>query len=360
MPVAKWVYNRPLDCCDETELRVAKLLARLPDEWIIRWGYYYAKDREGDFLILGPHGGLLVLEVKGGQIRKLGSTGCWDGEDTGPPRVALCAEWSAVLDLMKAVARGRHYPFVAKALGLPDVVLPAGETAYKTIDRQLILDANDLGSFQAAWQRLFQGHGQKVGAESREVFLQAYGQDVTPKSIQHFITETDRLLLRHAVQEFELLDMLRNNRHLLVQGGPGTGKTWLALEQAYRLAEADKGSEVLLLCYNRALARTLGELVSKRKTRRGRITVQSWETLARELFGWAKIRWKEPEDPEKRRRYFTEIVPGTMLKIVPGNGGFCRASEPWWLTKARTTTRRLPVRMPPVMAPAGGTFIGSC
>ena len=35
--MAKWVYNRPLDCCDETELRVAKLLARLPDEWIRGW-----------------------------------------------------------------------------------------------------------------------------------------------------------------------------------------------------------------------------------------------------------------------------------------------------------------------------------
>jgi AAA domain/Nuclease-related domain len=314
--VAKWVYNRPLDCCDETELRVAKFLARLADDWTVCWGFFYDTDREGDFIILGPYGGLLVLEVKGGQIRKLGSTGCWDGEARDHPVSQLCAEWSAVLDQMKAVARGRHYPFVAKALGLPDVVLPAGDTAYKTIDRRLILDANDLGSFQAAWQRLFQGHGQKVGAESREVFLQAYGQDVTPKSIQHFITETDRLLLRHAVQEFELLDMLRDNRHLLVQGGPGTGKTWLALEQAYRLAEADKGSEVLLLCYNRALARTLGELVSKRKTRRGRITVQSWETLARELFGWAKIRWKEPEDPGERQGYFTETVPATMLKIV--------------------------------------------
>ena len=175
---------------------------------------------------------------------------------------------------------------------------------------------NDLGNFQNSWSRLFQGHAQRVGSESREVFLQAYGQDVTPKAVQHFITETDRLLLRHAVQEFELLDMLRDNRHLLVQGGPSTGKTWLALEQAYRLAETGQGSEVLLLCYNRALARTLGELVSKRKARRGRIAVQSWETLARELFGWAKIPWKEPEDSEARRRYFTEVVPDTMLKIA--------------------------------------------
>jgi len=314
--MAKWVYNRPLDCCDETELRVAKLLARLPDEWVVRWGYYYEKDREGDFLILGPHGGLLVLEVKGGQIRRLGSTGCWEGEARDHPVAQLCAEWRAVIDQLNAVARGRNYPFVAKALGLPDVLLPAGATAYKTIDRQLILDGNDLADLQKSWLRLFQGHNQKVGAPSREVFLEAYGQDVTPRSIQHFISETDRILLRHASQEFELLEMLRDNRQILVQGGPGTGKTWLAFEQSYRLAEAGKGSQVLLLCYNLALARTLNEMVSKRKARRGQITVRSWETLGKELFDWARTPWKEPSDNEERRRYFTETVPATMLRIV--------------------------------------------
>ena len=191
--MAKWVYNRPLDCCDETELRVAKLLARLPDEWIVRWGYYYERDREGDFLILGPHGGLLVIEVKGGQIRRLGSTGCWEGEARDHPVAQLCAEWRAVIDQLNAVARGRNYPFVAKALGLPDVLLPAGATAYKTIDLQLILDGNDLADLPKSWLRLFHGHNQKVGAPSREVFLEAYGQDVTPRSIQHFISETDRI-----------------------------------------------------------------------------------------------------------------------------------------------------------------------
>jgi hypothetical protein len=115
--VAKWVYNRPLDCCDETELRVAKLLARLPDEWIIRWGYYYAKDREGDFLILGPRGGLLVLEVKGGQIRKLGSTGCWDGEARDHPVAQFTPEWHAAIRQMDAVPRGWSSPFAAKSPG---------------------------------------------------------------------------------------------------------------------------------------------------------------------------------------------------------------------------------------------------
>ena len=31
---------------------VAKWLARLGDEWVIRWGFYYETDREGDFIVL--------------------------------------------------------------------------------------------------------------------------------------------------------------------------------------------------------------------------------------------------------------------------------------------------------------------
>ena len=73
--MAKWIYERPADRCNATELAVAKRLAQLGDEWIIRWGFYYETDREGDFIILGPIGGVLVLEVKGGDLRKLSTIG---------------------------------------------------------------------------------------------------------------------------------------------------------------------------------------------------------------------------------------------------------------------------------------------
>src|SRR5690606_34204326 len=39
---------------------------------------------------------------------------------------------------------------------------------------------------------------------------------------------------------------------ILVTGGPGTGKTWLALEHARQ--ETLRGAKVALLCYNRGLA----------------------------------------------------------------------------------------------------------
>lgn len=320
--MARWIYNRPWDCCNEAELEVAKQLARLPEDWIVRWGFYYRGDREGDFLIIGPIGGALVLEVKGGPIRKLGTTGRWDGPEKDHPVAQLCAEWSAVVDRLKAVSQNRLPPFVAKALCLPQFALSPGSNAYKGIDRQLILDQNDLEDFETAWRRLFVGHLTKVLKESREVFSEAYGYEVTPKAIRHFITETDRILLRHATAEFELLDMLHENRQLLVQGGPGTGKTWLAFEQAYRLAERDAGRHVLLLCYNLALARTLEAMVAGRKPRCGQITVRSWQMLAEELYQSSRLKWREPDGYEDERRFFAEEVPSRMREIVGGRK-FC-------------------------------------
>ena len=49
------------------------------------------------------------------------------------------------------------------------------------------------------------------------------------------------------------LDKLRYHSRLRVIGGAGTGKTWLALEQARRLGRA--GERVALVCYSRGLAR---------------------------------------------------------------------------------------------------------
>jgi hypothetical protein len=67
--MARWIHNRPPDKCDPTEIRFAQKLDRLlSDRWVVRWGYWYEDDagvlREGDFLVLGPHGGLALLEVK--------------------------------------------------------------------------------------------------------------------------------------------------------------------------------------------------------------------------------------------------------------------------------------------------------
>ena len=82
--MANWIIHRPHAHCHAAEIRVAEYLRDLDDQWTVIWGYYYrddqGNDREGDFLVLGPAGGLLVLEVKSSIPRWFHSTGQWEGE----------------------------------------------------------------------------------------------------------------------------------------------------------------------------------------------------------------------------------------------------------------------------------------
>ena len=312
--MARWIYQRPVDRCNPTELAVAKRLARLDDQWVIRWGFYYEKDREGDFVILGPTGGVLVLEVKGGDLRKLSTIGRWEGPSGDHPLTQLLAEWRAVIDALRESASGGDVPFVAKALCVPDVDVDPKVASHKEIDRSLIVDRDDLASFETTWRRLFADRCYTVSKRERKVFLDSLAKEISPKAIGHFISETDRIILRHTTAEYHVLDMLRGNRQLVVQGGPGSGKTWLALEQAFRFA--NDGLQVLFLCYNVALAQQLSVLVSKRKVQKGKVIVRSWESLSRELLDAAGVGWDNPIGPAEREVYFGDVVPGLMREIV--------------------------------------------
>ena len=122
----RWILNRPEEHAHPSELRVARALQSLGPEWLVRWGYYYKDNRghlrEGDFLVLGPRGGLLVLEVKGGDIRSFPFTGDWHNDilsNGDHPLHQLLQEWAAVRrDLTGA---GLYCQF---ALCLPDLTIP--------------------------------------------------------------------------------------------------------------------------------------------------------------------------------------------------------------------------------------------
>jgi hypothetical protein len=312
--MARWFYQRPLNRCNSTELIVAKRLALLSDQWVIRWGFFYDTDREGDFLILGPTGGVLVLEVKGGELRKLSSTGRWEGPDRDHPIKQLLAEWDAVIARLQHGSDNGPIPFIAKALCLADLTVDSKNPYYRDINRTLIVDRGDLADFEKTWDRLFAGRNQTVSEKEQALFLGCYANGIAPQEIKHFISETDRILLRQTTAEYQILDMLRDNQQLVVKGGPGSGKTWLALEQAFRYAEG--GRQVLFLCYNVALADQLSALVVKRNVSQGEIVVRSWAALTRELLDNVGLEWDEPIGQIEHDLYFGEVVPGLIRDIV--------------------------------------------
>ncbi len=204
--MALWIQNRPAEKCGLSELQVAEQLATLPDDWIIRWGFYYVDNggisREGDFLVLGPEGGLLVLEAKGGQLLFNPYTGKWNTADGDNPQYQLEAEWASVLREIKHEQKDRPSLFVGRALAVPALTLPTGVKEHQGIDRQWIFDSGDLREFVKTWSELMRLWGGQMDGRARSVFLDTFGRDSTLRAASHFVDETDHKLIRKATGAF--------------------------------------------------------------------------------------------------------------------------------------------------------------
>jgi len=322
--MARWFYNRPSDCCDKSEVKVATKLRRLSKRWVIRWGFYYEDNkgvrREGDFLLFDPMHGLLVLEVKGFRLRGFAPTGKWEGDpgsDKDHPIYQLDQEFAAVLKALNDVQPG--WRPVAKALCLPNEVIPEGQKTYQDIPRELIVDGRDLEKIDSIFGRFFDGEQPRNIKQHRDVFLQAYGKGGSPEELKHFIDHNEVIFRKQLTRQYQLLDILEGNQQLFIEGGAGTGKTWNAVEKAARLAEAGEGADVLLLCYNIALGRFLRDIVARRKLERGTVSVYQWEELANHILEACGMENEAPKDnapSEEKIQYYERDLPGLLLECV--------------------------------------------
>ena len=322
--MARWFHNRPSEKCDDTEIKVANKLRRLSKRWTIRWGFYYVDNkgirREGDFLIFDPMHGLLVLEVKGDRFRQFAPTGRWEGDpekDKDHPLYQLDQEYDGVLKALEQTEPG--WRPVAKALCLPNEVIPEGQKSWQGIPREMIVDGRDLERFDSIFARFFGEEPPRDIQKHREVFLETYGKGGRPEEIKHFIDHNEILFRKQLTRQYQLLDILEGNQQLFIEGGAGTGKTWNAVEKAVRLAEKDEGAQVLLLCYNIALSRFLRDLVSRRTLERGTIMVYQWEELAHHLLGACGMESGAPPaeaSREDKLRYYDQELPALLLECV--------------------------------------------
>lgn len=322
--MARWFYNRPSECCDDSEIKVATKLRRLSKRWTIRWGFYYEDNkgvrREGDFLIFDPLHGLLVLEVKGFRMRNFAPTGKWEGDPTKDgdhPLYQLDQEFAGVLKSLEEIQPG--WRPVAKALCLPNEVIPEGQKTYQGIPRELFVDGRDLERIDSVFGRFFDGEQPRNIQLHRDVFLQAYGKGGRPEELKQFIDHNEVIFRKQLTRQYQLLDILEENQQVFIEGGAGTGKTWNAVEKAARLAESGDGNDVILLCYNIALGRLLRDLASRRNLERGSISVFQWEELANHILESCGMENEAPAEDaavEEKVRYFEQDLPGLLLECV--------------------------------------------
>lgn len=114
--------------------------------------------------------------------------------------------------------------------------------------------------------------------------------------------------MRLTENQYRYLRFLNGQRRAAIAGCAGSGKTFLAVEKAHRLAE--EGLKVLLTCYNRALADHLGETLGYRYQFDVFSFHQLCVHLARQAAG--RLGYREDAPPE----YFNVTLPAALMEAI--------------------------------------------
>jgi len=239
------------------------------DGWVIHSlnlpEHQYKQWAEADFVVL-TSSGLLVLEVKGGGVRCSG--GVWVYTDRfgvdhhkreSPFDQAKSARFSLEKRLETKVSssllRKINFGF---GVMFPDVIFNTKSVEW---DEELIFDgvSYDRRKLDVWLDKLFKywekktGRRNKLDDEELSLLLKALRPefDRVPALISRVGSTVDELI-RLTEDQYRYLDGLLIQPRVLVQGGAGTGKTFLAIEACRRLSKS--GKDVLYLCRSPLLA----------------------------------------------------------------------------------------------------------
>jgi len=321
-PMAK-MFGTPDSSDPKSEHQLFESLSRLPDSWRVFYSVAwqapkgkYMSDGETDFVLLHKDLGLYIVEVKGGEIRREGSTwtttnasGSFEIKD--PFEQAKVGKY-ALCDYVAAKSHSGVKPFAGHGVCFPSVEVTRefGPEA----PRSIIWDRRDLEDPEAAVERLckhWNGTSTFNAAEVESIERALAPTRSAQRRLAHVVEEVVEDIVDLTEQQVRGMSMLRKQRRALITGGAGTGKTILAVERARQLAE--DGNRVLLLCFNRPL----GDQFAVTFAGNDLVTAGSVHRWGRELLQSAGLlpSGKLPED------YFEAKMPSLVPSAATG--------EPW-------------------------------
>lgn len=250
-----------------------KIRDELSDDWSVLHSLGMAVHArkpwaEIDFVIVGPPG-VYCLEVKGGRIARTHSVWTTTNRDghtralKESPFAQVGSASAALYKYMIGRMPGREL-IAGYGVATPDVRFTiTGPDIIKAI----VYDEADLAEpFKHYVERLTDYWNSRLTRPGREAnVLDAPHRssivsalcgdfDLRP-SLRARVGKAQDELARLTAGQLQVFDGLRENQRVVVRGGAGTGKTFLAFEEARRLAH--DGLSVLYTCFNRRLAEFL-------------------------------------------------------------------------------------------------------
>jgi hypothetical protein len=248
------------------ERKVFDWFKNTPEDWFVFHSYIVAKDKyrrgtELDFLVLAPNLGVFGLEVKGGRIGR--RDGQWFSVDrAGKLHYLKKDPFAQVQEATYQI----HY-VIEKKLGVsfcfgygvvfPDIDFKTEDLTGIEANPKQILDrkgGNNAKSFIKNLSKLYcppySTSKFKIPDDNdvREIVKLLRPDFDIPYSHLVLIDDITKKQIKFTNEQFERLDDLELNDRCLLFGEAGTGKTFLAIEHALRLAK--QGKKTGLFCYN--------------------------------------------------------------------------------------------------------------
>ncbi|MBP7961440.1 MAG: NERD domain-containing protein [Caldilineaceae bacterium] len=304
---------------------------------------------EADFVIVDPEQGVLVLEVKGGEIAYDPQTHEWfrtrNNKDFKDPFVQVARNKYALEDRIEAHSTfsgsGKLEITIGYAVVFPDCRYAGTFPAH--ISPEILIDADAMRDMKKAISRAY--NAWCPVSRDRVKTIHQYELDAIFESLSpvfqltpvlwRTIEDQEERIKRLTNDQSRLLEMLRNQDRAAIAGVAGSGKTILALAQAQRFARA--GLRTLLVCYNRLLADWLVQQVPTQYQQL--ITVINYHRLVREMCRITKLPFHASsfdqdfwdfESPELLEQAASMVSDAQLFQaIVVDEGQDFR--ELWWI-----------------------------
>lgn len=269
----------PILCTNESppgEINVFKLLSKnLPDEWTVLHSLKFSFERnasaEADFVIINPLGDLIVVEIKSHKyIEYNNATWSSNGKNFTDPFSQIRKAYHVLIKFKKDIQSPLQHRRVARLAIFPFASFTGSCVSFKTFEY-----LND-----EQWQCACKSPDQleeKLNEIIEKQQILSNIKDVSNDDIEYFVkklcpslkssSRLSELRLRNNSittaldEQLNVIKTISANNRCIINGPAGSGKTLIAKQHFINLHKS--GVKVILLCFNRAIAKELKSEISQ-------------------------------------------------------------------------------------------------
>lgn len=329
----------PADIALKPERDVAYALVNtLPDDCFVyhsfpwlrperndRGNELYLRQGEADFVVLSP-AGILVVEVKGGEVRYEPQTGRWYRLLPLSLYKDIRDPFRQASDNMHALTRmilEREFPEnrclpcgYGYAVVFPDCRWTG--TPPPGAEQSILFDTTDLPqlgnrvlSLARKWDRN-PNPSPLAGATKQRVRSGLAGTFRLLPALDRQVTDQEAKLIQLTEWQSAALSGLYVNERMVISGPAGSGKTMLAVATARHLTAKDK--QVLLLCFNRSLAEWLREILPV--SCYPKLKINTFNALCADWCKRTGIPYSVPDQEPARQEFFRNTASELLCQAL--------------------------------------------